>query len=114
MNSQLNAEFRDRVILAMNRKAWSHAATARAAGVSETTITKITRAQSVSATSIGKVAKALDIEPLASVQDREGYVDDIELVRDFVGMILRDLSPEARKFRIQKLLKAIVDDTTNE
>lgn len=105
MNPRQREEFRDLVIVAMARKSWDAATTAKAAGISETTMGRVRHAQSVAPGTIGKVCAALDIEPLAEAQANEGYSDDIELVRDLVGMYLRDFDGETRLLKIRDLIK---------
>lgn len=105
MDPKQREEFRDIVIVAMARKGWTAAQTAEAAGISETTIARVRHAQAVAPGTIGKVCLALGIEPLAEAQANEGYSDDIELVRDLVGMYLREFEPDERLLKIRALIK---------
>jgi len=110
MDATQRSDFRDQVVLAMAHKSWSAAHTARESGISETTMTKITRAEAVNATSLAKVRQALEIEALTDAQAAAGYSPEIEWVRDIVGMWLRDLSADEREAKIDFLLKMIIKD----
>jgi ribosome-binding protein aMBF1 (putative translation factor) len=94
MDRKQREQFRDIVLAAMEAKAWSAATVAKEAKVSQTTMTKITRAENVTPGTVGKVRRALGIQALARAQAKEGYTTDVELVRDTIGIILRD-TPEA-------------------
>lgn len=107
MDQQQREQFRDIVLAAMLEKAWSAATTAVEAGISSTTMTRVTKAQDVLPGTVGKVRKALGIEPLAPGQAREGYTRDVELVRDAIGMWLRDVPETQRARKVAHLFAAI-------
>jgi len=94
MDQQQREQFRDAVVAAMHAKAWSAATLHKESGVNQGTITRVMRAQNVAELTVGKLRKALDIEALAPGQAREGYTRDVELVREAVGITLRDM-PQA-------------------
>jgi DNA-binding Xre family transcriptional regulator len=102
--------FRDQVIVAMAHKGWNATKTAKEAGVSENTMTRVTRAQNVAVGTISKIRIALGIEALADAQADAGYPQDVEWVRDVVGMWLRDFMPAVREKKIDKLMKLIIKD----
>jgi len=107
MDRKQREQFRDIVLAAMDAKAWSATTLATEAGISQTTVTRITRAQNVAALTMGKVRDALDIEPLAKAQDQEGYTDDIELVRNAIGIILRDTPKADRPAKAAAMFAAL-------
>ena len=107
MDIKQREQFRDIVVAAMEAKAWSAATTAIEAGISSTTMTRVTKAQDVLPGTVGKVRKALGIEPLAQAQARDGYTRDVELIRDAVGMWLRDVPETGRAAQVAHLFAAI-------
>jgi len=110
MDEIQRSDFRDQVVLAMAHKSWSATKTAEMAKITQTTMTRITRAESVRAESVAKVRQALEIEALTDAQAAAGYSPEIEWVRDIVGMWLRDLSADEREAKIDFLLKMIIKD----
>jgi len=109
MDQHQREQFRDIVVAAMHAKAWSATMLATGAGISQTTVTRITRAQNVAPLTVGKVRDALGIEPLARAQDREGYTIDVELVRDAIGMWLRDVPETGRAAKVANVFAAIAN-----
>lgn len=109
MDQQQREQFRNTVVAAMHAKAWSAATLHRESGVSTTTITKVTREQPQNVTegTVGKLRKALDIEALAPGQAREGYTRDVELIREAIGMWLRDVPETQRGRKVAHLFAAI-------
>ena len=107
MDQQQREQFRDAVVAAMHAKAWSAATLHKESGVNQGTITRVMRAQNVAELTVGKLRKALDIEALAPGQAREGYTRDVELVREAIGMWLRDVPWEQRGRKVAHLLAAI-------
>ena len=107
MDRNQREQFRDIVVAAMDAKGWSATVLAKAAGISQTTVTRITRAQDVAPRTLGKVRDALGIEALATAQDREGYTIDVELVRDAIGMMLRDTPERERAAKAAAMLAAV-------
>ena len=107
MDRKQREQFRDIVVVAMHAKAWSAATLHKESGVSTTTITKVTRAQNVTEGTVGKLRKALDIEALAPGQAREGYTRDVELIREAIGMWLRDVPETQRGRKVAHLFAAI-------
>ena len=110
MDQQQREQFRDIVVAAMHAKAWSAATLHKESGVNQGTITRVMRAQNVAELTVGKLRKALDIEALAPGQAREGYTRDVELVRDAIGMWLRDVPWEQRGRKVAHLFAAMEDD----
>ena len=110
MDLEQREQFRDIVVAAMEAKAWSAATLHKESGVSTTTITKVTRAQNVTEGTVGKLRKALDIEALAPGQAREGYTRDVEMIREAVGIWLRDVPWEQRGRKVAHLFAAMEDD----
>ena len=108
MDRKQREQFRDIVLAAMEAKAWSAATVAKEAKVSQTTMTKITRAENVTPGTVGKVRRALGIQALARAQAKEGYTTDVELVRDTIGMILRDTPEGERAAKAAAMLAALV------
>lgn len=111
MDEMERKAFADAVFVAMRRQSLTSAKAAELAGISENTMTRVTRGEAVSPGTVSKLRIALGIDAIATVQDEVGYSSDIEIVRDFVGMVLRDLSPEERKEKIRRLTRAIVDES---
>ncbi len=107
MDQQRREQFRDTVVAAMHAKAWSATRLHKESGVSQGTITNVMRARNVTELTVGKLRKALDIEALAPSQSREGYTRDVELVREAIGMWLRDVPWEQRARKVMHLLAAI-------
>ena len=107
MDRKQREQFRNTVVAAMHAKAWSAATLHKKSGVSTTTITKVIRAQNVSEGTVGKLRKALDIEALAPGQAREGYTRDVELIREAIGMWLRDVPETQRGRKVAHLFAAI-------
>ena len=107
MDQQQREQFRDTVVTAMHVKAWSAATLHKESGVSTTTITRVIRAQNVTEGTVGKLRKALDIEALAPAQAREGYTRDVELIREAIGMWLRDVPEMQRGRKVAYLFAAI-------
>jgi ribosome-binding protein aMBF1 (putative translation factor) len=111
MDLEQREQFRDIVVAAMEAKAWSAATLHKKSGVSTTTITKVTlRAGNVTPGTVGKLRKALDIEALAPGQAREGYTRDVEMIREAVGIWLRDVPWEQRGRKVAHLFAAMEDD----
>lgn len=101
MEQKQREEFAAIVLEAMAKKSWTALRTAEEAGFTETTMTRITKGRPVSPTTILKVRKALGIQALADAQGDEGYSVDIELVRDLVGLKMRELPfPERAAFAL--------------
>jgi len=107
MDQQQREQFRDAVVAAMHAKAWSAATLHKESGVNQGTITRVMRAQNVAELTVGKLRKALDIEALAPGQAREGYTRDVELVREAIGMWLRDVPEMQRARKVAHLFAAI-------
>jgi len=108
MDQQQREQFRDTVVAAMHAKAWSAATLSKESGVSQGTITEVTKARrNVTEGTVGKLRKALDIEALAPGQAREGYTRDVELIREAVGIWLRDVPWEQRGRKVAHLFAAI-------
>jgi DNA-binding Xre family transcriptional regulator len=110
MDPKQREAFRDQVIVAMAHKGWNATRTAKEAGITENTMTRITRAQNVAAGTINKIRKALAIEALADAQADAGYPQDVEWVRDVVGMYLRDFKPDIRAAKIDQIMQLIIKD----
>lgn len=109
MDQRQREQFRDIVVAAMDVKAWSAAELSRASRVSETTITKVMRAQNVAPKTVGDLRRALGIEALATAQAAEGYPMVIEVVRDAIGMWLRDVPEDQLAGKVAKLFAAIAN-----
>ena len=109
MDQRQREQFRDVVVAAMDVKAWSAAELSRVSGVSETTITKVTKAGNVAPRTVGALRDALDIDSLASAQAEEGYPMIVEVVRDAVGMWLRDVPQDELASRVAKLFAAMAN-----
>ena len=107
MDQKQREEFRDIVLEAMAKKSWTSARTAKEAGFTMSTMTRITKALEVSPTTILKVRQALGIEALADAQAHEGYSVDIELVRDTIGLIMRDLPEAERPEFVRDIFEAV-------
>ena len=107
MDQQQREQFRDAVVAAMHAKAWSAATLHKESGVNQGTITRVMRAQNVAELTVGKLRKALDIEALAPGQAREGYTRDVELIREAIGMWLRDVPETQRGRKVAHLFAAI-------
>ena len=108
MNREQREQFRDTVVAAMHAKAWSAATLSKESGVSQGTITEVTKARkNVTEQTVGKLRDALDIEALAPSQSREGYTRDVELIRDAIGMWLRDVPETGRAAQVAHLFAAI-------
>ena len=110
MDQQQREHFRDIVVAAMHAKAWSAATLHKESGVNQGTITRVMRAQNVAELTVGKLRKALDIEALAPGQAREGYTRDVEMIREAVGIWLRDVPWEQRGRKVAHLFAAMEDD----
>ena len=110
MDQQQREQFRDIVVAAMHAKAWSAATLHKESGVNQGTITRVMRAQNVTEGTVGKLRKALDIEALAPGQAREGYTRDVEMIREAVGIWLRDVPWEQRGRKVAHLFAAMEDD----
>ena len=106
-------QFAEVVQSAMTAKGWSAAHTAKVAKLSATTMTRLTEGKRVAGLTIGKVMRALEIEPLADAQAKEGYPLDIELVRDTIGLWLREVAVEERPAMILRLFEAIMQRPPN-
>ena len=109
MDGSQRQEFRDLVVAAMAAKGWNITRAGKEAGISTTTMTRIMSAQSVAPYTIGKLRHALGIESLATAQANAGYSEDIEMVRDLVGMHLRDIEPANRAIAARAILKTITE-----
>jgi len=109
MDQRQREQFRDIVVAAMHAKAWSAAELSKASGVSETTITKVTRAQNVAPRTVGNLRTALGIEALATAQAAEGYPMIIEVVRDAIGIWLRDVPEDELAGKVAKLFAAMAN-----
>ena len=82
---------------------------AKAAGISETTMTKITNGIPVRASSMRKVREVLGIAPLTTAQAEAGYPPDVQLARDAIGMMLMDVPEEDRAEKVRDLFRAMVN-----
>lgn len=114
MNLKNRESFRDLVLDAMARKSWSAARVAKEAGISQSTMTRITRAETVQPQTVGKVREILGISSLAQLQNDEGYSMDIELVRDAIGLWLRDVPVNQRAEKVRDLFAAIAMSARKE
>lgn len=103
-------QFRDLVVLTMKDKGLSAAALSRSTGIAENTIGRVTNAKVVNQGTVAKICKALEIDPLAQAQAKEGYSVDVELVRDAIGMWLRDTPENQRAAKVLALFKAIANE----
>lgn len=74
----------------------SAATLAESAHVAPNTISAIENGKAVRPSSLKAVLDALEIEPLAEGGDARTYPDDVELVRDLVGMYLVALPVDER------------------
>lgn len=108
MNDSHRRQFRDQVRAAMDEKSLTATAVAALAGISPNTMTRIMKLGDVTPETVGKVRAALDIEALAPAQSREGYGDDVDLVRDVVGMWLRDIPVGERPKKVARVIACII------
>lgn len=108
MDPQQREAFRDRVVVAMAHRRWNSARTAKEAGLTENTMTRVMKAESVAPGTILKLRKALDLPALADAQADAGYSPQIEWVRDVVGMWLRDMPEAEREAKAMTLVGYIV------
>jgi hypothetical protein len=107
MDQQQREQFRDLVIAAMDEKSWTATMTAKAAGITTNTMTKVTNAQVVARGTVGKLRQVLGIEGQARGRAREGYPLDVELIRDAVGLWLLNTPQEDRAAKVAHLLGSI-------
>ena len=110
MDQQQREQFRDVVVAAMDKRGLSAASTAKLAGISPTTMTKVTNAEEVGRGIVVKLRNALGILALAEAQAAEGYSLDVEIIRDAVGMWLRDVEPSKRAEKVARLFASIAND----
>ena len=109
MDAKNREIFRDLVIEAMARKSWSATKTAEMAGISQTTMTRVTRAESVTAGTVGKLRHVLEITSLSSSQNEFGFDPDVKLVMDSIGYWLQGTPPESRAMKVAHLFGAIAN-----
>lgn len=110
MDQQQREQFRDDVFAAMDERGWSLQTTARTARIARPTMSKVTRAEHVHRMSRAKLRRVLGIEALAEVQAREVFSADIELIRDAVGVWLRDTPQEERAAKVAFLFASIANE----
>lgn len=108
MNQQQRLEAAQEITEAREGQGMSAAALAKEAGISETTMTKITNGIPVRASSLRKVREVLGIAPLTQAQAEAGYPPDVQLVRDAIGMWLVGVPEGERAERVRDLFRAIV------
>lgn len=109
MDQKQREQFRDKVIAAMEDKSWTATMTARAAGITTTTMTKVTNAEDVRRSTVAKLREVLGINGLAAAQASEGYPTDIELARDALGMILLKIPPEKRAAKVAAVFAVVFE-----
>jgi lambda repressor-like predicted transcriptional regulator len=108
-------QFRELVVAAMHEKAWSAATLAKEAGVSTGTMTRIMKAEvDVSPNSTSKVRKALGVQPLATAQAEQGYPLVIEVLRDAIGLVMRDMPDEDLAPTVARVIKALLPPNSKE
>jgi DNA-binding Xre family transcriptional regulator len=108
MDPKQREVFRDQVVVAMARRRWNSARTAKEAGLTENTMTRIMKAESVASGTILKLRKALEIPSDADAQADSGYSAEVEWARDVVGMWLRDMSEAERETKTLSLVEYII------
>ncbi len=109
MDLEQHKQFRGLVKSAMVTKKWNATRVAKEAHISKTTMTKVMKSEPVAEFTVGKIMKALDIEPVAQAQAREGYPIDVVIARDAIGLMLLDLPESERASALLELFKAIAN-----
>lgn len=101
----------DRVVAARRARGWSQAELAKQAGVAENTVSKIERGTGdTQPAKLRQVLDALGIAPVTEVLAAQGgYPDDIELVRDMIGLWLRNIPPDERAEEVLRLTAFLYD-----
>lgn len=108
MDLSQRQEVAQEILVARESRGWSAATLAKKAGISPTTMTKVSNAESVHPGTISKLRDALGIEPLTVVGAREGYPADVELVRDVVAMWLMAVPADERPAAVKEFIASIV------
>ena len=109
MDQKQREQFRDQVIAAMEDKSWTATMTAKAAGITTTTMTNVTNAENVRRSTVAKLRAVLGINGLAAAQAVEGYGTDIDLARDVLGMILLKMPPEKRAEKVAAVFAVVFE-----
>jgi len=113
MDLSQRQEVAQEILVARESRGWSAATLAKKAGISPTTMTKVSNAESVHPGTISKLRDALGIEPLTAVGAREGYPADVELVRDVVAMWLMRVPESERPVLVKDLIAAVMASHPN-
>jgi transcriptional regulator with XRE-family HTH domain len=108
MDLSQRQEVAQEILAAREARGWSAATLAKKAGISPTTMTKVSNAESVHPGTIAKLREALGIEPLTVVAAKEGYPPDIALVQEVVGMWLLRAPESERPAMVRDFIACIV------
>jgi len=108
MDDSQRREVAQEILVARESRGWSAATLAKKAGISPTTMTKVSNAESVHPGTISKLRDALGIEPLTVVAAREGYPADVALVQEVVGMWLMSVPASERPEAVKEFIASIV------
>ena len=108
MDLSQRQEVAQEILAARESRGWSAATLAKKAGISPTTMTKVSNAESVHPGTITKLRDALGIEPLTVVAAREGYPADVAMVQEVVGMWLMAVPEEDRPAAVRDFIACIV------
>jgi len=96
------------VVTAREAKGWTQTELADRTGFTDNTIRKVERGERVGPGTLRKVLDTVGIEPVADKYKRVGYPDDVELVRDLIGMYLVALPVEERPAVAHELVQFLM------
>lgn len=109
MDAEQRAAEGRRIAEVRGERGWSQKELAQRAGVAPNTVGSIERGGETQAGKLAAVRKALGLAPLATVQEEHGYPQDIQIIRDMIGMWMLGVPQERRAEYAAKIIRAILD-----
>ena len=108
MDAEQRAAEGRRIAEVRGERGWSQKELAQKAGVAPNTVGSIEKGHEAQAGKLAAVRGALGLTPLAAAQDEQGYPQDIQIVRDMIGMWLLGVPQERRAEYAARLVRAII------
>jgi transcriptional regulator with XRE-family HTH domain len=106
MDAEQRAAEGRRIADARAERGWSQKELAEAAGVAPNTVGSIESGKKTQAGKLAAVRSALGLRPVAATQE---YSQDVEVVRDMIGLWLMGMPSERRAEYAARIIRAIVE-----
>lgn len=107
MDEQQRSAEGSRIKSARLARGWTQKELASAADVAPNTVGAIEKGVMTQPGKLAAVRRALDLTPLAVVQEEKGYPMDIQIVRDAIGMWMLGVEESRRPEYVSRILRAI-------